>query len=386
VLNEVSLGDFKSKQEGTNTLKNFVADDIYSCNFKNKPMVKLPNLTNFMLFSNDEQVLGLKQGVRRYFFCNITKSEQEIINKTDEGFYKKAWDFVDSDEGASALIYYFNKDVNITKPEMFKARAPETEDLKELIEKSKHPLQKKLEHDLHRPDLMNRKIFSGRWCGLITFNELNEALNTYDKDETKNYNWGTFGDDAILKFLSANAIRWNNGEATRQIEINGVRHRLYNLDDARCPVPGKSYKDLTPKQIEVIYADYVNIKKEIEGEETNYIEAKEKEADVVIELKDQIKRWCDPGKYGDKRFKNRNTEEVFNNFMNGTEKAEHNAQFQVDNLIRMRMIIARGIREPEQILEENMKTKTNGRAPENLEKKDPTDKGLSPPNKPTINL
>jgi phage/plasmid-associated DNA primase len=40
VLNEVSLGDFKSKQEGTNTLKNFVADDVYSCNFKNKPMVK----------------------------------------------------------------------------------------------------------------------------------------------------------------------------------------------------------------------------------------------------------------------------------------------------------------------------------------------------------
>ena len=32
--NEVSLGDFKSKNEGTNTLKNFVADDFYSCNFK----------------------------------------------------------------------------------------------------------------------------------------------------------------------------------------------------------------------------------------------------------------------------------------------------------------------------------------------------------------
>lgn len=67
VLNEVSLGDFKSKQEGTNTLKNFVGDDVYSCNFKNKPMVKLPNLTNFMLFSNDERVLGAPQGGRRYF-------------------------------------------------------------------------------------------------------------------------------------------------------------------------------------------------------------------------------------------------------------------------------------------------------------------------------
>ena len=86
VLNEVSLGDFKSKQEGTNTLKNFVGDDVYSCNFKNKPMVKLPNLTNFMLFSNDERVLGAPQGGRRYFFCNITKTEEEIIQKTNEGF------------------------------------------------------------------------------------------------------------------------------------------------------------------------------------------------------------------------------------------------------------------------------------------------------------
>ena len=36
VLNEVSLGDFKSKTEGTNTLKNFVADDFYSCNFTDR--------------------------------------------------------------------------------------------------------------------------------------------------------------------------------------------------------------------------------------------------------------------------------------------------------------------------------------------------------------
>ncbi|MGI9572295.1 MAG: DUF5906 domain-containing protein, partial [Candidatus Actinomarinaceae bacterium] len=64
VLNEVSLGDFKSKQEGTNTLKNFVADDVYTCNFKNKPMVKLPNLTNIMITSNDERVVGAPQGGR----------------------------------------------------------------------------------------------------------------------------------------------------------------------------------------------------------------------------------------------------------------------------------------------------------------------------------
>jgi hypothetical protein len=349
VLNELSLGDFKSKNEGTNTLKNFVGDDTYSCNFKGKPMVILPNLTNFMLFSNDEAVLGLKQGVRRYFFCNITKTEEEIIKKTDEGLFKRAWDFVDSDEGASALIYYFKKEVDMTDTDMFKMRAPETDDLKQLIEQSKHPLQKKLEHDLHRPDLMNRKIFDSRWCGLITFNELNEALNTHDKEENKNYNWGTFGDDAILKFLSANAIRWNNGEATRQISINGVKHRFYLLDDARCLIPGKSYKDLTPKQIETIYLNYVAVSKEIREEEKNYNDAVHNLPDRVLEVMTMITE----GASYKKIYKKEIPEDVFNKLINGKEKLGHNDQFTVEVIIKYNKIIARGIRTPEQILEVN---------------------------------
>jgi hypothetical protein len=356
VLNEVSLGDFKSKQEGTNTLKNFVADDIYSCNFKNKPMVKLPNLTNIMLFSNDEQVLGVKQGTRRYFFCNISRSEKEIISKTDEGFYKKAWDFVDGDEGAAALIYYFNKEVKITKPEMFKARAPQTEDLKELIEKSKHPLQKKLEWDLARPDYINRKIFTGKFCGLITFDELNEALNTYDKDGTKKYDWGSFGDDAIYKFLSANAIRWNNGEATRQISINGVKHRFYLLDDARCPIPGKSYKDLTPKQIETIYLNYVVVSKEIREEEEKYLEAKEKLPIKEQELKKEIEILVNakPSKWSTyPKLIGMNPDECFKGVLDYTiDIGNNNKLIYADTINKFRAVVARGIRTPEQILED----------------------------------
>ena len=82
-----------------------------------------------------------------------------------------------------------------------------------------------------------------------TFDWLNNELNTRDKDETKQFDWGSFGDDAIYKFLSSNSEPWNNGENTRQISINGVKHRFYILDDTRCPLTDKSYKDLTPKQI-----------------------------------------------------------------------------------------------------------------------------------------
>ena len=112
-----------------------------------------------MITSNDERVVGAPQGGRRYFFCNIQKTEQEIIQKTDEGLFEKAWDFVDSDEGAAALLNYFKNEVEIKDPSIFKKRAPETNDLKELVEQSKHPLQKKLEFDLTRLDYHKRRIF-----------------------------------------------------------------------------------------------------------------------------------------------------------------------------------------------------------------------------------
>ena len=93
----------------------------------------------------------------KYIMSNIKSymNTKVIIN---EGFFQKAWDFVDSDEGAAALIYYFKKDVKIPDASIFKKRAPETEDLKILIEQNKHPLQKKLEYDLTRPDEEKKKI------------------------------------------------------------------------------------------------------------------------------------------------------------------------------------------------------------------------------------
>tara|TARA_R110002051_G_scaffold47343_3_gene93793 strand:+ start:519 stop:3299 length:2781 start_codon:yes stop_codon:yes gene_type:complete len=359
VLNEVSLGDFKSKQEGTNTLKNFVGDDIYSCNFKGKPMVKLPNLTNFMLFSNDERVLGAPQGGRRYFFCNISKSEETIIQKTNEGFYQKAWDFMDSDVGAAALLHYFDKEVTIVDATIFKKRAPETNDLKELIEQSKHPLQKKLEYDLGRTDGRN-KIFDSSWCGLITFDWLNEKLNTKEDafDKTK-YDWGSFGDDAIFKFLSANCIRWNNGDNTRQISINGVKQRFYVLDDARCPLPGKSYKDLAPKLIETIYLNYGKIRIILANEEKDYIEAKDNLLPNISSFKTWIEGEIELSKpntanaknyYG--KFKGKTVEEVYEAIMKGHWEIIEKYPLDYLNIIRkFKKILDRGIRTPLEIVE-----------------------------------
>ena len=360
VLNEVSLGDFKSKAEGTNSLKNFVADDYYSCNFKGKTMVKLPNLTNFMLFSNDETVIKVNQGARRYFFCNLDKTEEDILDKTNEGFFKKAWDFVDSDKGAAALIHYFHRDVDIPKPEMFKARAPETEDLKELIEKTKHPVIKKLEWDLNRQDGQN-KIFREHFCGLISFDELNDKLNTKEKFDSMSiqFDWGSWSDDALYKFLSSNCTRWNNGDATRQISINGTKYRMYLLRDHLCPIPNKSYKDLTPKQIEIIHGNYMRVYNEIKNEEKDYYEAKEKLPEEIKFFKDlYVKGWVEDSnnpnrsKYQKayKKFKNKTVDQAYEIIMDGQIDLGNNQEHEIRRIKIYQFKIARGIRTPEQII------------------------------------
>ena len=343
VLNEVSLGDFKSKNEGTNTLKNFVADDFYSCNFKNKPMVKLPNLTNIMLFSNDERVLGVSDGGRRYFFSNIKKTEEEILKK--QNFFDKAWNFVDSDEGASALIHYF-KNVKIDDPSIFKKRAPQTDDLKELIEQSKHPVIKKLEYDLNKID-GNPIIFDANFSGLITFDWLNEKLNTTSTIDHNRFDWGSYGDDALYKFLSSNCTKWNNGENTRQIDIQGKRHRFYLLDDTRCPLPGKSYKDLTPKDIELIYTNYRDIRHEMRDEPDNYAKAQKD----IISHEENIRSYLKE----ENLFKDKNEpiEQILNRLDTTKKKITRTGLLNAIRDYRKNLtIIKRGNRSPEKIIED----------------------------------
>ena len=289
VINELSLGDFKSKMEGTNSLKNFIADDHYTCNFKGKPMVILPNKTAFLLFSQDPRVVKVDNGGRRYYFINVKISEGDLIKISDSGFFEKAWNYVDSDRGKEALLHYF-KNVKIDDPNIFQRRAPITDDLLQLREQSKHPVQKKLEFHLSNK-WQYQSFFDWTWySGLIYFDDLNDRM-TKQTDYSTKWNWGSYGDDALYKFIEDNCIPWNNGENTRQIEINGTRRRLYILSDVSL-YKDKSYKDLTPKQIEKHFLHYNEISRAIREEKAIY----EKAVEIFNKVKTykQFKGQTDP--------------------------------------------------------------------------------------------
>ena len=70
------------------------------------------------------------------FFVISIRQKRKLFKKSNEGFFDKAWNFVDSDEGAAALVHYFKNEVVIDDPTIFQKRAPQTNDLLELLNKA----------------------------------------------------------------------------------------------------------------------------------------------------------------------------------------------------------------------------------------------------------
>ena len=78
-------------------------------------------------------------------------------------------------------------------------KAPQTDDLKELIEQSKHPVIKKLEYDLKKYTCGELAlIFNGTFPGIATFEWLNDKLSI--PNDIHKFDWGSYGDDAIYNF------------------------------------------------------------------------------------------------------------------------------------------------------------------------------------------
>ena len=143
------------------------------------------------------------------------------------------------------------------------------------------------------------------------------------------WDWGSYGDDALYKFLESNCITWNNDENTRQIELRGVRRRIYILKDIS-HYDKKSYRDLTPRQIEKHYLYYNQIKNAVEKEAQWY----EKCSTLFSSLKDT------------KRFRNKTETEIRTDLINSDDTRQNQKW-----IITFR-IIDRGIRPRNQIVDE----------------------------------
>ena len=100
--------------------------------------------------------------------------------------------------------------------------------------------------------------------------------------------------------------------------------------------------------MEIIYKNYKKVFDTIRDEEKNYKDAIVREPEMVEQVYQILNRRLSPGD----RKKKRDPDEIFEKLMTGEEELEHNDQFKVSAVLRYRKIMDRGIRTPEQIIED----------------------------------
>ena len=132
-----------------------------------------------------------------------------------------------------------------------------------------------------------------------------------------------------------------------------MRHRFYNLDDSRCPIPNKSYKDLKQKDIETIWKNYRRLSNEITKEEGEYIEALEVIDGKIEEFKKRIKEEAsDKTSHFKKELQGKTIDEIYEKVMSGEIKFPNKYLLDpLQEIKSLQQIIAKGIRTPETILE-----------------------------------
>ena len=102
--------------------------------------------------------------------------------------------------------------------------------------------------------------------------------------------------------------------------------------------------------MEIIYKNYKEVFDTIRDEEKNYKDAIVREPEKVEEVYKIIKEPITASEK--KKYKNRDPDEIFEKLMTGEEELLHNDQFIVNAILNFRKIMDRGIRTPEQIIED----------------------------------
>ena len=141
VINEVFLSkNFNKKQELSEEIKDLITEPFAHIEEKFRRGFDYPNTCNFILISNHEDCMNVADDERRYYVKKLT----DRVRRRD--YWKPRWEWSESD-GARFLMQHL-KELKIDDPDLYKERAPITDDMMELARMSEHPIFKWL--DEHR--------------------------------------------------------------------------------------------------------------------------------------------------------------------------------------------------------------------------------------------
>jgi hypothetical protein len=189
-------------------LKPCISDDEISLRELHEPARTVPNLCNYVMFTNHHDALAVNDGDRRYFVLASPLQRPDQIAALGSGYFPRLFQMVH--ENASGLRAWFEA-YEISKDFQPEGRAPMTKYLRELAETSQSPLAAAVTtvirdggHPLVTSDLVS-----------IT------ALRALVNDQ----NIGPFSDQALALVLLEHG--WTRGP---RISLDNVKHSLWSKD------------------------------------------------------------------------------------------------------------------------------------------------------------
>ena len=245
VINEVFLSkNYNKKQELSEEIKDLITEPYIHIEEKFRRGFAFPNTCNFILISNHEDCMNIADDERRYWVMKLT----EKVRLRD--YWKPRWEWVKED-GKRFLMHHL-MDLKVEDPDLYKERAPVTDDMIELARMSEHPIFKWLdEHRDAETGPFNRA--RGEWKSynyMAVATELHRSCTNLKQEGSL---------EVVIDWLKKRSTSWDpiKNVPTRQITCpDGSRPRTYMLPPTTEPAKDywvKYFRSTTASKLGGIY-------------------------------------------------------------------------------------------------------------------------------------
>ena len=214
VINEIFISKTHGKKlEMSEQVKDLITEPLVHIEQKFRRSFDYENTCNFVLISNYLDCMHIDNGERRYWIKNIA------CQQMGSDWWKPKWKWIESGEGPRVVFHHLLK-LTIKNPDLYKDRAPVTEDFTVMAKASEHPIFKWLDE--------HREAESGPFKRTSYFRNYNFMCVAVDLHRTLEAFKQECALDVVRDWLRRRCFKWQNNEISKQILLtNGTRPRAY---------------------------------------------------------------------------------------------------------------------------------------------------------------
>jgi hypothetical protein len=215
ILSEIRVAG-QNRHDVMNRLKEAITDDRIPINQKGKDSRTVPNVTNYIGFTNFPDALAVGEGSRRWFVIKSPLQTPEQVKDLGEDYFEELFQDLAQNPGGYRAFF---ENWEISSDFAPDGRAPETIYLKEMIEDSADAVSASI-----------REIILEKENPLIAEDMISQTIlkELLDTKESTQY---------VTRILRENQFNLVPGRA----EINNIKHRLW--------IKSGAFEGLEPSQI-----------------------------------------------------------------------------------------------------------------------------------------